>query len=329
MTNIAPGWYRDPADPTTQRYWDGEGWLGEPIAADATPPDGPPPTPPPAPTPAATPAGAGSRELAPAGTHPSTATRPLDTRGRGPGGRDPRAAESLEGRGVPPAWVSNRPGAPLRPHGLALASAGSRLGARVIDILAVFVLCVVANAWFGYQFWLAMQPALQELWRRVLTNDPSTEPLPEPSQDVSTLTFLMLFVIVAVWFAYEVPGTANSGQTLGKRLMHIQVMRMENEERLGFGRSWRRWSRLGIPTLLWPCCFIGVGLQVLDCVSVATDRTLRQALHDRTAATVVVQVAKAPSHRRAADADRRAKKDKKKSKDNAVAGGRDADSPKS
>ena len=42
MSEIAPGWYKDPADPTTQRYWDGEVWIGDPLPADATPPDGPP-----------------------------------------------------------------------------------------------------------------------------------------------------------------------------------------------------------------------------------------------------------------------------------------------
>src|SRR5436305_5327973 len=46
MTEIAPGWYKDPAEPTTQRYWDGEGWIGDPLPADLTPPPGPPPPPP-------------------------------------------------------------------------------------------------------------------------------------------------------------------------------------------------------------------------------------------------------------------------------------------
>ncbi len=41
MTDIAPGWYKDPAEPTTQRYWDGEGWVGSSLPVDATPPDGP------------------------------------------------------------------------------------------------------------------------------------------------------------------------------------------------------------------------------------------------------------------------------------------------
>ncbi|MFI1996512.1 RDD family protein [Actinoplanes sp. NPDC020271] len=55
MSSLPAGWYKDPADTSTQRYWDGEGWLGKAIPADAVPPDGPPPveaeppaTPPPA-----------------------------------------------------------------------------------------------------------------------------------------------------------------------------------------------------------------------------------------------------------------------------------------
>ena len=29
MTEIPPGWYPDPVDRTIQRYWDGEGWVGD------------------------------------------------------------------------------------------------------------------------------------------------------------------------------------------------------------------------------------------------------------------------------------------------------------
>ena len=62
MTNISPGWYKDPAEPTTQRYWDGDGWVGGPLPADATPPEGPIEAPPTAATddPAPEPAGDGA-----------------------------------------------------------------------------------------------------------------------------------------------------------------------------------------------------------------------------------------------------------------------------
>jgi uncharacterized RDD family membrane protein YckC len=60
MSSLPAGWYKDPADTSTQRYWDGEGWLGKAIPADAVPPDGPPPVeeePPPVAEPAAPVAG--------------------------------------------------------------------------------------------------------------------------------------------------------------------------------------------------------------------------------------------------------------------------------
>ena len=31
MSTIEPGWFKDPVDPSVQRYWDGEGWLGDPL----------------------------------------------------------------------------------------------------------------------------------------------------------------------------------------------------------------------------------------------------------------------------------------------------------
>ena len=87
------------------------------------------------------------------------------------------------------------------------------------------------------------------------------------------------------------PASANSGQTLGKRLLGIKVVRLESEERLGFGRSLRRWSRLGLPTLLWPLLRRrACSCRLIDCLFVVIDRPLHQALHDKAAATVVVQV---------------------------------------
>jgi uncharacterized RDD family membrane protein YckC len=41
MSNVSPGWYKDPAEPNTQRYWDGDGWVGSSLPLDATPPEGP------------------------------------------------------------------------------------------------------------------------------------------------------------------------------------------------------------------------------------------------------------------------------------------------
>jgi uncharacterized RDD family membrane protein YckC len=169
-----------------------------------------------------------------------------------------------------------------RPHGFALAGMGARFVARLIDILAVLVLNIVVNGYLGYQWWLEMEPVV----RAVLT-DPSGTP-PQPSSRSDYLMLTMLFVATALWLAYEVPGIGNSGQTIGKRLMRIKVVAIESTDRLGFGRAFRRWGRLGMWTPLWGCWGFGLLMQAIDSISPVFDQKLRQALHDRSARTVVI-----------------------------------------
>jgi uncharacterized RDD family membrane protein YckC len=177
--------------------------------------------------------------------------------------------------------------APPRPHGFMLAGVGSRFMARVVDILAVLLLAGIANVWFAIEFWRSFQPVLT--W--AMSQPVSVETIPSSAEHAVEMMILMGVVLTAVWFAYEVPASANSGQTLGKRILGIKVVRVETDERLGFGRSFRRWFRLAWPTPFWVACYgLPVLLQVIDCIFVAIDRRLHQALHDRISATVVVQV---------------------------------------
>jgi uncharacterized RDD family membrane protein YckC len=266
VTDIAPGWYPDPADPATQRYWDGEGYLGEPLPATATTPPGPPPAAP-ATTAAPDPAGP-SLTGQPVG--PDQVAAPSS-----PAPLEPTAAGPVP---VPPA------GPAPRPHGLVIASPGARLLARLIDLAAIAALCAVANAWFAYQWWQAFVPYFRAVMNAQLTGGVT----PDPPASASNLLPMMCAVATAVWFAYEVPGSANSGQTLGKRLLRIKIVRIESPDRLGFGRAFRRWGRLGLPTLLWWCYGVGFLIQFFDCLFVALDRPLHQALHDKSAGTVVV-----------------------------------------
>jgi uncharacterized RDD family membrane protein YckC len=169
-----------------------------------------------------------------------------------------------------------------RPHGFALASLGSRLMARILDILAVFALNVVVNGYFAYQFAQEFAP----IWRAAMA-DPFAEQ-PQPSARMESLLWTMLIVATLLWLLYEAPSTASRGQTLGKRIMHIKVVPLENTEPLGFGRAFRRWARLGLWTPLWGCAGLGFLLQLIDSASPLFDPQLHQALHDRTARTVVV-----------------------------------------
>ncbi|HEX6501178.1 MAG TPA: RDD family protein [Micromonosporaceae bacterium] len=309
MSAVPPGWYKDPVDPTTQRYWDGEGWIGEPLPADATPPPGPPPeTPPPVPVAPEPPpqvnvpvgavpwptSGAPTPVVPPPGyppQHPGTAPPSgPPPGGLPPGGLPPGAAWLPPGAQVPPGWYPHPYPAvppPPRPHGRLLAPLGLRLVARLIDILAIVALNVVVNGWFAYQWWQQFLPFYREYARRRSLGESTNDLL--PSERLATIQFMMILLAMAVWFAYEVPAIANTGQTLGKRLVGIQVVRLENEERIGFARAARRWNTMGLPMLLWQ---FGIGflLQAVDSIVAAVDKPLHQALHDKGAQTVVVQV---------------------------------------
>ena len=168
-----------------------------------------------------------------------------------------------------------------RPHGFALAGLGPRFMARILDIIAVLLLNVVVNGYFAYQFALELRP----LWRAAMTNPLGQQPQASPR--AASLMWTMLIVATLLWLLYEAPATAAYGQTLGKRIMHIKVVRVESTEPLGFARAFRRWAPLGLWTPFWGCC-IGALFQLVDSASPLFDQQLRQAFHDKSARTVVV-----------------------------------------
>jgi uncharacterized RDD family membrane protein YckC len=315
MSSLPAGWYKDPADPETQRYWDGEGWLGKAIPADAVPPDGPPveepprvaeppvaPDTPPAgqgpPPPASGPPSAHPAQQPPPPGHPPPGWPPqgYPPPGYPLPGHPPQAWGPPPGWAPPPGWTPPPgwippPGFPMgaipypvpaQPHGFALAGLGTRLLARIVDIIAVLLLNVVVNGYFGYEFAREFAP----IWRAAMA-DPFGDQ-PQPTARMESLIWAMLIVATLLWLLYEAPSTATRGQTLGKRIMHIKVVRLENTEPLGFGRAFRRWARLGLWTPFWGCLGIGLLFQLIDSASPLFDPRLRQALHDKTAATVVV-----------------------------------------
>jgi len=299
--SVQPGWYRDPADPSTQRYWDGEGWIGSPLPADAVPPSGPPAPAsettahqPVVPQPAEPAAPAGTQAAPQAGMPPAAGT----PRGWPPGHPAPPATP----RGWPPGYIFPAP----RPHGLPLAPLGARLVARLIDIGILLLLNAAVNGWFVVQWLRDVFPRFAEVWRRVQAGDTSAEGLPQPDPRTEYLPLTIVLIVAALWLAYEVPALANSGQTIGKRLAGVKVVPLSNDQHLGFGRSLRRWNTLGLPVFLWYCFGLGFLLQLVDCGYALVDRPFRQTLHDKRAQTVVVQVPRQPL-RPAGRTDQRAK----------------------
>jgi uncharacterized RDD family membrane protein YckC len=300
VTAIDPGWYKDPADPATQRYWDGEGWVGDPLPVDATPPAGPPPSAQPAepPQPRVAPHERDQPPVpaAPAGVAVGQPSGPAPAR---PPAGPPPAGWPPSVPWPPPVMPQPPPGYPLppayarmflpppRPHGYALAAVGRRFAARMVDIGLLLIANAVVNGWFIYRFFQEFWPYFTITMERAQAGR-SFDDVPQP-QDIGSLTFTITLIAAGLWFAYEVPAMASQGQTVGKKLLGIKVLRLEEDGPLGFGRAMRRWNLLGFATLLWTYG-IGFIFQFVDCLFVAIDQPLHQALHDKSAATVVVDV---------------------------------------
>jgi uncharacterized RDD family membrane protein YckC len=242
--SVAPGWYPDPAEPTTQRYWDGEQWIGEPLPVDAVPQGPPEPQP----------------RLEPPRFAPNVAPINVGRPGAAAAARQPSsgATQVIEVR---------------------LATAGHRLAARLIDLTVLLVLNVLVNGYFVYELFREVYPTFASL-------SPNQTQLPPISERASTLVTIINLLAIALWFAYEVPGLASTGQTPGKRLTGIKVASAPGTSGLGFRRAIVRWAVDGLP------CVFGVlasPFLLIDFLWCLWDRPARQCLHDKFAATVVIQ----------------------------------------
>ena len=173
-----------------------------------------------------------------------------------------------------------------RPHGFPVAPLGLRVLARLIDVAVVLGLNVLGNGWLVYLFFSDLTPWMRAVWHAAQTGqDPHTVPV-VPDR-VSYLVALIPMVIAALWLAYEVPAIAHRGQTFGKRVVGIKVLRLESTEPVGYIRALRRWNPLGLAVLLW-VCGLGFFIQLIISLSPLLGGPLHLALHDRAAATVVV-----------------------------------------
>ncbi|MFC4335012.1 RDD family protein [Salininema proteolyticum] len=278
MSAIEPGWYPDPAEPGTQRYWDGSAWVGKPVPADEEPPERPEPLDPepePAPRPAAeTPSPRGDA---------GGIVRPPEIIPKKPGMYPPKDGVELRSLGTLVGWM-HRGDVKRLLDGRRLATPGARIGARVVDAVAVGLLSLVFNSYLLYLLGKDLVPAAREMERVMASGgDPFSVELP----DVTGLVTAILLITVGLWFAYEVPATLNSGQTLGKRVFKIKVASLVPNQP-GWGRHIVRWSYSALPLVCFP---YGAIVWILDGIWCLTDRPFRQCLHDKSPATIVVSVA--------------------------------------
>lgn len=139
-----------------------------------------------------------------------------------------------------------------------LAGMGSRLAARILDaIIAGVVSLVVLFLVFGGL-------------------------LAANSGEVGFLSAVL--VIMLIWLLYEPVLIAVWGQTLGKKMVGVKVIRADNGEVPGYGKSISRWL---VPSVVNLIPVIGSIISLVVYLSPVFSDT-RQGWHDKAAATVVV-----------------------------------------
>lgn len=142
-----------------------------------------------------------------------------------------------------------------------LAGLGARFGARVIDtviyFVTMFVLSIAGIGAFGTESAIIGLYAL----------------------------FSVFLLIVLFGLGYEASFIALRGQTLGKMATNVKVVRADNGQLVGWGKSIGRWI---IPILLLAIPFIGWILALLVYISTIWDKT-RQGWHDKAAGTLVIK----------------------------------------
>ena len=151
--------------------------------------------------------------------------------------------------------------------GLTLATRGTRLSAASLD--GVFGILVFVPALFSVTAALARFVVLHDpfIWTAGM------------SAGLGLTGLLLLAWCVATWILVE-----RNGQTIGKKLLGIRVVR-SNGEKASLGRIF--WLRNVVNTVPSLVPYVGMAYMLLDLLWIYGER--QQCLHDLIAATIVVR----------------------------------------
>jgi uncharacterized RDD family membrane protein YckC len=185
--------------------------------------------------------------------------------------------------GPPPQWRPQP--VPLTPGGRPLADFGTRLLAYLIDSAILSAIAMVVFV-----------PVVVIVMFRVMPDfGSSSDPYETQSQINAAMgdafvTFLLLelgFVVALLiaYYFYYVEMMYRRGQTLGKKLMKLQVIPLDPAATLTRGMAAKRYLVEFVGGTIVPFLFYLDGLWQL------WDKPYQQALHDKFAKTVVIKVA--------------------------------------
>ncbi len=158
-----------------------------------------------------------------------------------------------------------------------LATWGSRALARILDTLVESVLVAPVLGWL-------LWPAFGDLLDSVPDGAaPSQAALDAFQEQLLSISVTLSLVSAAVTFLYEVPQNVLWGRTLGKRAMGLRIRPLAQDAPLSWVQATVRWGTYTVGSLV-----AGGFFTIIDYLWPLWDKPWRQALHDKTAKTVVV-----------------------------------------
>lgn len=178
----------------------------------------------------------------------------------------------------PRAAVEDRPEADLP---IELADPGKRLAAFCIDIIPGFVIV-----------FLACILLLPILWPLLSSGGNMESGMREAMQESATrfiAVALMCFALGLGWGIYNIVLVYKYGQTFGKKIMDIRMVRTDGS-RMSYARYF--FLRNMVYYLLCAIPFIGWPIRIVDKLLIFRDS--RQCLHDNIADTTVATAASSP-----------------------------------
>jgi uncharacterized RDD family membrane protein YckC len=191
------------------------------------------------------------------------------------------------GSGYPPPGYQPQP-PPVSPSGRPLAEFGERLLAYLIDYAILFAIStVILIPIIIAQFRIVLGP-MDDLDRRIEADSPPAgEVMGELLRDVIGplvgLWAATLLILLLIHYVYHVELMFRSGQTVGKRIMKLQVVTLDPAQSVTRTVATKRWAVESV-ALLVP------GFVYLDGLWQLWDKPYRQCLHDKVAVTTVVKV---------------------------------------
>lgn len=177
------------------------------------------------------------------------------------------------------------PPVPVAPDGRPLADFGTRLLAYLIDSAILVGISMVIAVPTVMVLGFSLMPDLPDAQQTYGTGTTVRFDFLEFLLPILLIELGLLVLMLAGYYVYYVEMMFRTGQTVGKRLMKIQVVPIEPGATLTRGMAAMRYSIQFIAGILVPFFSYADGLWQL------WDKPYQQTLHDKGAKTVVVKVA--------------------------------------